>query len=639
MRAKALRSLASLGDHPDPYKQSFLNGVIECYDAISAFILRYAAEAETQSLNASGGEKEQLLAEAVSLKNIASGPAGTFAEALQLIWLVTLVLQKVCGCGVLNYSRMDQYLLPFYRQDLNNGRLDRETALELLREFFFKNNGIMTMTDHMSLETEGTNFTLEVTFDDPNYLTVGGLLPGGSGVNALSWLMLEAAHSLRLRNPFMVVRYHEGIADDFMLEVVSAIRDNTSLVVYNDETMIPALKAAGIAEKDVYNYGFFGCNDPDIPGESGGLRQLWWNLAKPLELALNQGDYPMQPRAGQPERDCQFSLLDRMVGLMVGPYYGEKTADLDAIDSLDGLLDLYRAQTLYLLREYRRGIEQDLDKERQWFKGHLRIEDCFLHGTVEEAVSWPLGGVRYHHIITQGTGLATVADSLYVIDQVVFKNKEMSLKEFAAVLAANYDCHEELRFRLAKRMKKFGNDIPEVDRFAKIVVDIFCDCVAAVNGPEYLYALVPTLSSDRDFTTMGRYVGATANGRMHGEKLSENQSPCESCDVSGLTALFNSLANVPFCRIAGGPLNVRMHPGAVKGEAGLRNFYALLKTYFQKGGMQVQMNVLGREELIEAKNNPERYKNLCIRVTGYSAFFVQMGEQAQNELIARTEQR
>ena len=640
LRQRARSAMENLGrDAPDD-KRSFLKGAIECHDAISAFIERYAVSVEQYAERSPDSEERRemsLLAD--SLHRIAVGPAGSFRDALQLLWLVTLVIQKVCGCGVLNFSRMDQYLLPFYEKGIADGSLNDDLAMQLLREFFFKNNEIMAPADHMSLDSEGTRFTLEVTFDDPNYITVGGLLPDGrSGVNALSRLMVKAAHSLRLRNPFMIVRHHNGIDEEFMLSVCDAIRDNATLVVYNDETMIPAILAAGVEKGDACNYGFFGCNDPDIAGENGGLRQLWWNLAKPLELALNRGDYPMQPRGSEAEKDCQFTTGDRMIGLMTGPYYGIETSDLDDVGSMEEFIELYRAQSMYLMEEYRRGFEQDVAMEKRLFKGHLRIEDCFLHGTVENAVTWPLGGTKYHFIITQGTGLATVVDSLYAIEEIVFRNREMGLKEFAAVLASNWSGHESLRKRVAGKMAKFGNDIPEVDKYAETVVNIFCDCVDAVNSPEYLYRLIPTLSSDRDFTTMGKYVGATPDGRTHGAQLSENQSPTENKDVSGLTALFNSLAHVPFRRIAGGPLNVKIHPGAVAGDSGLKNFYALVKTYFEDGGMQIQANILDRRQLVEAKENPDKHRNLCIRVTGYSAFFVQMGEKAQEELIARTEQ-
>jgi formate C-acetyltransferase len=188
-------------------------------------------------------------------------------------------------------------------------------------------------------------------------------------------------------------------------------------------------------------------------------------------------------------------------------------------------------------------------------------------------------------------------------------------------------------------MPKYGNDIEWVDQLAARVVDVFCDEVARVNGPEYTYQFFSCISTDRDFTTMGLHVGATPDGRCAGQQVGENQSPTEGADVNGLTALLNSVARLPFHRITGGPLNLRIHPSAVKGESGLNAFSAITRTYFEKGGMQIQVNVVSREELLAAQQNPQKYRNLCVRVTGYSAYFVQMGKKAQDELIKRTEQR
>ena len=221
----------------------------------------------------------------------------------------------------------------------------------------------------------------------------------------------------------------------------------------------------------------------------------------------------------------------------------------------------------------------------------------------------------------------------------MFRDKEMSLGELAELLGADFEGNERLRTRLARRMPKFGNDIEWVDGLAAQVVDIFCDEAARVNRPEYLYKLYPCISTDRDFTTMGQYVGATPDGRCAGQQIAENQSPTEGADMNGLTALLNSAARLPFDRITGGPLNLRIHPSVVKGPEGLKAFAATLQTYFEKGGMQVQVNVASREELLAAQKDPHKYRNLCVRVTGYSAYFVQMGKKAQDELIKRTEQR
>ncbi len=249
-----------------------------------------------------------------------------------------------------------------------------------------------------------------------------------------------------------------------------------------------------------------------------------------------------------------------------------------------------------------------------------------------------MGGTKYHKVIAQGSGLATVVDSLYAMDKLLFQDKRMTPGELAELLEGNFQSDELLGMTLKKKYGKFGNDIEEVDRFAEKVVKIFTDVIAEYNGDQYLYQFFPTVSTDRDFTTMGLYVGATPDGRKMGEQISENQSPTQGMDMAGLTALLNSVSKIPFELITGGPLNVRIHPGSVKGEGGLKNMAALFKTYMQKRGLQLQVNVVDSEMLRSAQADPKKYRNLCVRVTGYSAFFVEMGKKAQEELIARTEQ-
>ncbi len=626
----------------DEDKKSFIEGAVLCYKAQMKYIKRYAEEALKEAEQcADPVRKAELIAISKSCSHISGQPARSFKEALQLIWLIVLPLMKVCGCGVFNLSRMDQYLYSFYIRDMENGVLSREEAKELIEEFYLKNNDIMTPTDHMSQEIESTKYTIEVTYDDPNYLTIGGLTKGGKpGVNELSHLFVEASHEMKLRNPFMVVRYYKGIDSGFWLKVCDAMRDNATIVVYNDDTMLPALKSYGVEEEDVWDYGFYGCNDPNIPALEGGLRQLWFNLGRPLELALNRGEYPMEPGgAGRLDCETQYSLEDRMIGLMTGPYYGIETKELDAIKNIDDLLEEYRKQVSFLLEDYRKAFEKDFQLELKCNEGRIRIEDCYLKGTIENAVTWNNGGTKYHKITVQGSGIATVADSMAAIEELVFRNKEMSLPKLVEILNNNFEGNELLQLRLNRRMSKFGNDIDWLDDIAKRVADIFCDEMAKVNKPEYVYQFYPTLSTDRDFTTMGKYLGATPDGRSARQQISENQSPTEGSDMSGITALFNSIAKLPFNRITGGPLNVRIHPTAIKGDKGLMMFASALRTYFDKGAMQVQINVVSREQLMDAQKHPEKYKGLCVRVTGYSAYFVQMGEKAQNEMIHRTEQQ
>lgn len=623
----------------DLQKAEFLEGAILCYQALSRFILRYAEKARQDAEQSDDPQrKSKLLKISESCTHISQNPARNFQEALQLIWFIVLPLMKVAGCGVFNLHRMDQYLLPFYRRDLASGILTEEQALELIDEFYNKNNEIMSPTDHMSQEIETTLFNLEVTYDDPNYLTLGGLLEGDRpGVNELSYLFVEAAHQMKLRNPFIVVRYYPGIDPEFWRRVCDAMRDNATLVVYNDSTMIPALRSYGVDVEDVYEYGFYGCNDPNLPAQEGSLRQLWFNLLRPLELALHGGDYPLNPNGNEPIQGTQYSLDNRMIGLMTGPYYGTRTHAVQDIHDIDTLLDAYRQQLRFLLEDYRNAFEQDFKLELKYNAGRIRIEDCFLQGTIDNATTWNDGGTKYHKVTIQGSGLASVIDSLSAVEQLVFRDKEMTLKQLVDVLGDNYEGNDFLQSKLSKKMPKFGNDIDWVDELGARVVDIFCDEIDRVNSPEYLYTFFPCISTDRDFTTMGKDVGATPDGRRIGQQISENQSPTQGADMSGLTALLNSVAKLPFHRITGGPLNIRLHPSAVKGDKGLEMFAIALQTYFDKGGMQIQLNVMSREQLLDAQKNPHKYKNLCVRVTGYSAYFVQMGKKAQDELIARTE--
>lgn len=609
-------------------QKDFLSGAMIIYDAFTAYCLRYADEAQK------AGKKKT----AETLRHISLKPAENFAQALQLLWIIVLVLQKVCGCGVLNCSRMDKYLRPLYEKGINDGTLTKEKAVELLEEFFYRNNEIMMQTDHMSTEIAPTAHTLELSFDDPNYVTLGGKNPDGtSAVCELSFLIIQAARNLKLRNPFLVIRYHEGIDEEFWRYSCEALRDGTTIVFYNDETMIPALKYFNVEEPEVYDYGFFGCNNPIITPHEGGLRQVWMNLVKPLELALNEGDYPMQPRKNGEKRDCEFDIDDRMIGIMKGAYYGAKTKPIDHIRTMEEFLAVYEEQLNYLMCEFRKGFEHDFEIEQDCTFGKIRIEDCFLRGTVDHAVTWTEGGTKYHKVIAQGCGLATVINALYVIDQVVFKRKEMTLRELADILKNNYRGHEELALKFKNKYAKFGNDCEDVDKFAKIVTDMFIRTIDNNNGPEYLYQLWPAYSTDRDFTTMGQYVGATADGRFAKEQISENQSPVVGTDTAGLTALLNSLAKIPFDKITGGPLNLMIHPSAVSGKDGLKAMCALFQTYMQKGGMQLQPNIVGAETLKCAQKTPDKYRTLSVRVTGYSAFFVEMGKKAQNEMIKRTE--
>lgn len=615
----------------DIEKAEFACAAEICSLALQRYILRYAHRCDT------AGRYD----DATSLRHIAKSPARSFKEALQLIWLVELPLMKIAGCGVFNFGRMDQYLMPLYERDVTQDRLTRNGALKLIEEFYFKNIEFMSPTDHMSQDKESTLYTLDLSYDDSHYIILGGIDANGTGhITELSHLFIEAAAELRTRDPLIVVRWYPQIDKEFFKKVVDAMRANATIILYNDKTMIPALQRYGVAYEDAVEYGFYGCNDPSIPHKEGGLRQTWFNLLRPIELALNGGDYPLAPRAENPDiaaRECVYPLSDRLVGIMNGPYYGAPTPLPDTMRTFEDFLDAYRTQVQFLVSEFRKGFEMDFLLEREYCRNRFRMEDAFIEGPVETGTPWILGGTRYHHVLMQGGGMASAVNSLYAIDKLVFRDKRYTLSQMSEILASNFERDMNLYYDLNYAVEKYGNDNPEVDRYARIVVDIFCDAIEKANTGGYLYTILPTLSTDRDHTTQGLGVGATPDGRMAGEPISENQSPSSGTDTHGLTALLNSTTNIDFTRLTGGPLNMRIHPSAVRGVRGLNALVQALETYFMKGGMQAQINVVDTETLRAAQKNPQFYKDLCVRVTGYSAYFVQMSKTAQEEIILRSE--
>lgn len=640
-KRKAEERLRSPDVAADQEKKDFLRGVLICYDALSDFMKRYAEEAgERAEATENPEERAQYEATRDTCNRLSEEPPQSFHEALQFLWLIVMPLMKVAGCGVFDLGRMDQYLLPYYEADVQSGKLSRDEAHDLLVEFFFKNNEIMSPVDHMSLEQPGTDFTLEMTFDDPNYIIVGGKLENGEpGVNDLSFLFVEAHHTLGLRNPFMVVRYYSGIDEDFWEKTCAAMRDNADIVLYNDNTVVPALTRYGVREEDAVNYGYYGCNDPDVTGKQGGLRQFWINLVLPLDLTLRPDKQDPNYSPEEPPEESQFTLEERMIGLLRSNYRGAVTRPLDEIGSIDELLEEYRMQLRLLLGDYRKAINKDIELEQRTYAGKMRIEDCFLEGPVDRACTWNNGGSIYNVITVQGSGIATVIDSFAAIEKLVFREGRYTLPELSNILSENFRGHEDLREELRYTFPKFGNDIPWVDEIGRMVVEVFSDEVQRQNDPSYLYRFFPTLSTDRDFTVMGEIIGATPDGRYEYEQISENQSPSPGAEQNGLTAVLNSVSTLPFDRITGGPLNLRIHPSAIEGRDGLKALSALLSTYMDEGGMQAQINAVSREQLEEAQRNPDKYRTLSVRVTGYSAYFVQMGKKAQDEIINRTEYR
>ncbi|MBM4079280.1 MAG: hypothetical protein FJ278_06240, partial [Planctomycetes bacterium] len=430
-------------------------------------------------------------------------------------------------------------------------------------------------------------------------------------VNELSFLALRAGH-LKLKQPTIIVRYHRGLNREFWREVCELIRAGGSVGIYNDHTVVPALESVGVEPQDALGYTHYGCCNPNIPGQEGSLIERWHNLPKFVELALNNGKCPVK---GQP--------------------LGPATGDPDTFRTFEDLQAAVRAQMRHALEAERRGVEAFWAKESAM--PSFTAESLFLEGCVENGREWRRGGTKYYHKMQHAVGIGTATDSLVALRNLVFEEKRLTLGQFRDILNASFAGHEELRQELLNRCPKFGNDDDAVDSVAVWLANAFCDEVARCNRPDHRIAFWPELYSYHNNKNLGDQTGATADGRRRGESLSENQSPSYGADRNGVTALLNSMAKLPFHRTPGGGTNILIHPTAVKGEDGLRALMDLLETYFQRGGMHLQVNIVDKRTLLEAQKSPEKFRTLTVRVTGYSGYFVTLDPRSQQDVIARTE--
>jgi len=564
----------------------FLSGAIRVYQGFRRYAERWAQV----------GRENGLIEAGERCYRIAHNPPETFAEALQLTWLVGLPSMMLSGgSSALTFSRMDKFLLPFYRRDIARGSLSREEAVALMDDFFLKIYSLLGIGEHQMGhlgDKPVTGFVRNPCFDSSTYVIVGGRRENGKSVsNELTGIVLESAE-MGLKTPTVILRYTHDLSDKVWDKVCSLVSNNASLFVYNDETMIPALKSWGVHEEDALEYSFYGCNDPHISGKEGSLVQHWPNLAEIARQVIVQRD--------------EFS--DR-----------------------DGLLKAF-------LSRFRRELDEVVGPNLDGMEANanqylLRMDDCFLEGPIERACDWMAGGVDYHHCLLQLSGLATAIDSLAALANIVLEEEALSTEQIAVALEADFEGYETLRARLLA-VPKFGSDETLPGMLATDIVEGICDEIEETNRlSRRRYKMIPCISTDMNHIAMGRGTGATPDGRKAGEPISENQSPAPGRARKGLTAMFNSLLHIPFDRITGGPLNVLTSTSVTRGKEEILG--KALRTYLDRGGLQIQVSTVDKEVLLDAQKHPEQYRDRTVRITGYSAYFVDMSKGAQDEVIRR----
>ena len=593
----------------DSEKRNFYKAVKIVCQAVIDFANRYAEKAESLLLGLGEkdeGRRKELEDIAKICRIVPAKPAETFQEALQAIYFTQIVAQIEDYEASISIGRIDRLLYPCYKADVEKGKISREKAQTLLECFFLKLSSIIPLWNY---------FTTIYFGGLPVYtnVVVGGLDEKGNDVtNEVSYLALEARKKSHIQ-PNFGVRIHENISPEFLERVCEAVvRAETNLYFYNDSITIPALMSKGISREDALNYAINGCVEIAIPGKSftsGDTGLL--NLAFCLELALNRG----------------------MEG---GKKFGVETKDPREFETMEDLMKSFSDQVNFLASKFIEGINSidRINAEQR----PLPFISSLTEGCLKNGKDVTQGGAIYNSSGIQVVGVATVADSLAAIDRLVFKEKRISMEALLDALASDFEGKESLRQLLKVKAPKYGNDDDEADEYARRCVEILYDAIKDYRnyrGGEFWAGIF----SGTTHVGFGLQTGALPNGRKAGEPLSVGISASQGMANSGPTAVLKSASKIDYKLTPNGvALNLEFSPGYFKkGKEGTENFSALVKGFFSLGGMHMQCNFVGKEILIAAKKNPEKYKSLMVRVAGFSAAFVDLDPAIQDEIISRTE--
>ncbi|MDR2054202.1 MAG: glycyl radical protein [Treponema sp.] len=618
-RAEEKLAALDLTDYRNLAKSYFYRAVSIVVDATIAFAKRYASlAAETAEREKDEKRRAELLEMKRILEKVPAGPAESFWEAVQSLWLVHLCLQIESNGHSLSYGRMDQYLYPYYQKDLDAGKIDAESACELLTNLWLK-----TFTINKIRSWSHTRFSA----GSPLYqnVTIGGQTADGEdAVNPLSFLILRSVARTRLPQPNLTVRYHKLLDERFMKDCIEVVRLGFGMPAFNsDEVIIPSFIAKGVKKEDAYNYSAIGCVEVAVPGKWGyrctGMSFL--NFPKSLLIALNDG-------------------VDIESGIKVCEGAGHFTD----MKSFDGVMKAWDR----IIREFTRQCvvidsvcDTVLEKDTADILCSALCDDC-----IERGLNLKEGGAVYDFISDLQVGIANLADSLAAIKKCVFEDKSVSTKELWNALRQNFEGAENERIReLLIAAPKYGNDDDYVDSLLRAAYDIYIDEMKKYRNTRYgrgpiggvYYAGTSSISAN---VPQGAGTTATPDGRRAGEPLAEGCSPSHAMDRNGPTAVFKSVSKLPIPEITGGVLlNQKLTPAMLESEENRSKLIFLLHAFFNRlGGFHVQFNVVSRETLLDAQIHPEKHRDLIVRVAGYSAFFNVLSRQTQDDIIERTEQ-
>jgi formate C-acetyltransferase len=606
---EGLNNLDYLNDPKAYEKQEELKAIFVCADALIHFAERHADLAREKAASEENpARKKELETIAEVCSHVPANRPRNFWEALQYYWFVHLgVVTELNTWDSFNPGHIDQHLYPFYKQGVEAGTLTKDQARELLQCFWIKFN------NHPAPPKVGVTAAESSTYTDFAQINTGGVYADGTdAVNEVTYLVLDVIEEMRLLQPSSSVQLSKKNPDRFLKRAGKII--NTGFgqpSIFNVDVIVQELIRQGKSVEDARNGGSSGCVEVGAFGKENYNLTGYLNMPKVLELTLNRG---CDPRTGT------------QVGI--------DTGDPLNFGSFDDLLTAYERQLKHIVDIKVRGSNVI---ERLWASYlptpfmSLLIDDCIATGT-----DYHEGGARYNTSYIQGVGLGTLTDAATSIKHNVFEQSTMTMEELLEALSADFEGNEKIRLLLIERTPKYGNDDDYAD---SVMTELFEAYFRAIDGRKntkggrYHINLLPTTCH----IYFGSVVAATPDGRNAGEPLSEGVSPVQGADRKGPTAVLKSVAKMDHARTGGTLLNQKLTPGLLDSDEGLDKFVDLVRSYFRMDGHHVQFNVVDVETLRSAQAEPDKYRDLIVRVAGYSDYFCDLSKALQDEIIARTE--
>ena len=608
--AESLAKTDLVNDPEGVDKRDELRAMDIVCDAMIRYAERYAERLEELAAEEKDPVRTKELEKMAAIcRRVPAHAPTTVHEALQHYWFIHLgVVTELNPWDSFNPGRLDQSLYPLYKKQLEEGTVTQEEVYEMLQSFWVKFN------NHPSPPKVGVTAEESNTYTDFCLINVGGVKEDGSdGVNEMSYILLDVIREMRLLQPSSMIQVSKKNPDRFIRAAVEIIKTGFGQPsVFNTDALVQEMLRAGKDVRDARNGGCSGCVETGAFGTEAYILTGYFNLPKILELTLNDG-------------------FDKRTGKQIGL----KTGTATDYRTYEELFAAYKAQVQHFMRIKLTGnniIERIFMKYMPVPFLSVLIEDCIRNGK-----DYMCGGARYNSSYVQGVGLGSITDMLTALRYHVYDKKTIAMETMEKALANDFKGFEELQYQLVYHTPKYGNDDDYADEQEVQVFDMYYDVLSGHKSPrgaDYRVNMLPTTCH----VYFGKVTGATPDGRNAWKVLSEGISPVQGADTNGPTAVIRSAAKIDHIKTGGTLLNQKFTPSLLSTEEGCNNLVHLIRAYFRMDGHHIQFNVVDADTLREAQKHPEDYRDLIVRVAGYSDYFNDLGEDLQNEIICRTEQ-